>query len=108
VSETDRFNRLLRYVFLADGTHVNAELVRQGYAQVATFPPDVSREAEMRAAEAEARMAGRGLWATGERGAGAATAGAANLRSGPGTNYAVVRTLPAGDGAGADRAHRCR
>jgi micrococcal nuclease len=53
VSETDRFNRLLRYVFLADGTHVNAALVRQGYAQVATFPPDVSREAEMRAAEAE-------------------------------------------------------
>lgn len=44
VSETDRFNRLLRYVFLADGTHVNAELVRQGYAQVATFPPNVTRE----------------------------------------------------------------
>lgn len=63
VSETDRFNRLLRYVFLADGTHVNAELVRQGYAQVATFPPNVKREAEMRAAQQEAMEAGRGLWA---------------------------------------------
>lgn len=63
VSETDRFNRLLRYVFLADGTHVNAELVRQGYAQVSTFPPDVTREAEMRAAQQEAMDAGRGLWA---------------------------------------------
>lgn len=99
VSETDRFNRLLRYVFLADGTHVNAELVRQGYAQVATFPPDVTREAEMRAAEAEARAAGRGLWATGASAfgaAGAATTTTANLRSGPGTGYAVVRTLAAG------------
>lgn len=99
VSETDRFNRLLRYVFLADGTHVNAELVRQGYAQVATFPPDVTREAEMRAAEAEARAAGRGLWATDAStfgAAGAVTAVPANLRSGPGTGYAVVRTLAAG------------
>jgi uncharacterized protein YraI len=99
VSETDRFNRLLRYVFLADGTHVNAELVRQGYAQVATYPPDVSRVAEMRSAEAEARAAGRGLWATGESAAGAAgaaTTTTANLRSGPGTGYAVVRTLAAG------------
>lgn len=65
VSETDRYGRLLRYVFLADGTHVNAELVRQGYAQLATFPPDVSRLAEIRAAEQEARAAGRGLWGAG-------------------------------------------
>lgn len=41
VSETDQYGRLLRYVFLADGTLVNAELVRQGYAQSATYPPDV-------------------------------------------------------------------
>ena len=63
VRESDRYGRLLRYVFLADGTHVGAELVRQGYAQVATFPPDVTREAEMRAAQREAMAAGRGLWA---------------------------------------------
>jgi endonuclease YncB( thermonuclease family) len=70
VSETDRYDRLLRYVYLADGTFVNAELVRQGFAQVATYPPDVSKEAEIRAAEAEARLAGRGLWAS-ESGAAA-------------------------------------
>ncbi len=63
VRETDHYGRLLRYVFLADGTHVGAEIVRQGYAQVATFPPDVTREAEMRAAQREAMAAGRGLWA---------------------------------------------
>jgi endonuclease YncB( thermonuclease family) len=99
VSETDRYDRLLRYVYLADGTFVNAELVRQGFAQVATYPPDVSQEAVIRAAEAEARAAGRGLWATGAASfgpAGAATTGAANLRAGPGTDYPVVRTAPAG------------
>lgn len=63
VSETDRYGRLLRYVYLADGTFVNAELVRQGYAQIATFPPDVAMEAEIRAAQSEAQANGRGLWA---------------------------------------------
>jgi micrococcal nuclease len=62
VSETDRFGRLLRYVYLPDGVFVNAELVRQGYAQLATFPPDVAREAEIRAAQQEAITAGRGIW----------------------------------------------
>ncbi|RIK33422.1 MAG: hypothetical protein DCC55_34945 [Chloroflexi bacterium] len=64
VSETDRYGRLLRYIYLADGTFVNAELVRQGFAQLATFPPDVAKEAEIRAAQQEAVSAGVGLWAT--------------------------------------------
>ena len=63
VSETDRYGRLLRYVYLPDGVFVNAELVRQGYAQLTTFPPDVAREAEIRAAQQEAIAAGRGIWA---------------------------------------------
>lgn len=62
VSETDRFGRLLRYVYLADGRFVNAELVRQGFAQLATFPPDVTQEAAIRAAQQEAMAAGRGIW----------------------------------------------
>ena len=41
VSETDQYGRLLRYVWLGDGTMVNATLVAEGYAQVATYPPDV-------------------------------------------------------------------
>jgi endonuclease YncB( thermonuclease family) len=39
VSETDRYGRLLRYVY-ADGIFVNAELVAQGYAEAANYPPD--------------------------------------------------------------------
>lgn len=62
VSETDRFGRLLRYVYLQDGTFVNAELVRQGYAQVATYPPDVAHQELFVALQREARETGVGLW----------------------------------------------
>ncbi|MBU2535160.1 MAG: thermonuclease family protein [Chloroflexi bacterium] len=40
VSETDRYGRLLRYVWTEEGM-VNAILVANGYAQVSTYPPDV-------------------------------------------------------------------
>jgi len=63
VSETDRYGRLLRYVYLEDGTFVNAELVKQGYAVVATFPPDVRHQDLFLTLEREAREGGRGLWA---------------------------------------------
>jgi micrococcal nuclease len=63
VSETDRYGRLLRYVYLEDGTFVNAELVRQGYAVIATFPPDVRHQELFLQLERDARAAGRGLWA---------------------------------------------
>jgi len=63
VSETDRYNRLLRYIYLPDGTFVNAELVKQGYAVVATFPPDVRHQDLFLKLEREARETGQGLWA---------------------------------------------
>jgi endonuclease YncB( thermonuclease family) len=62
VSETDRYGRLLRYVYV-DGLFVNAELVRLGYAQVATYPPDVKHADLFIRLQREAREAGRGLWA---------------------------------------------
>lgn len=99
VNETDRYGRLLRYVYLADGTLVNTELVRQGYALLATFPPDVAKEAEIRAAQQEAVAASRGLWAgasTTAVPAGATAMRAGNLRSGPGTSYPVVGSVQAG------------
>ncbi len=61
VSETDRFGRLLRYVWL-EGEMVNAALVAEGYATATTFPPDVKYADTFAAMEAEARAAGRGLW----------------------------------------------
>ena len=62
VSETDKYGRLLRYVYLSDGTFVNLKLVKEGFATAATFPPDVAHAAEFRSAAAVARAAKRGLW----------------------------------------------
>ena len=62
VSNVDKYGRLLRYVFLADGTFVNGELVRQGYAQAITYPPDVKYQDRLRVLQREARAAGLGLW----------------------------------------------
>jgi micrococcal nuclease len=63
VSETDRYDRLLRYIFLEDGTFVNLKLVEDGYARVSTFPPDVRFADLFLEAERKARARNRGLWA---------------------------------------------
>lgn len=62
VSETDRYGRLLRYVYLTDGTMVNARLVQDGYASVASFPPDVLFIDYFLQLENQARSMSRGLW----------------------------------------------
>lgn len=61
VSETDRYERLLRYVYSGD-LFVNAELVRLGYAAAATVPPDVRNAGLFVGLAREAREAQRGLW----------------------------------------------
>ncbi|MEJ5330967.1 MAG: thermonuclease family protein [Desulfobaccales bacterium] len=58
----DRFQRLLAYVFLEDGTFVNRELVAQGLARVYSQPPNTARQGELLAAQREALEAGRGIW----------------------------------------------
>lgn len=69
VESRDRFGRLLAYVHrIDDGTFVNLALVRDGYAQPLTIPPNVAHTSDFVDAAAEARRAGRGLWgACGER-----------------------------------------
>ena len=62
VSETDRYGRLLRYVFLEDAAFVNAQLVYWGYAKVSTYPPDVRYQDLFLQMQQEARQAERGLW----------------------------------------------
>ena len=58
----DRHGRLLAYVWVAD-TMVNAELVRRGFAQVMTVPPNVRHQSLFLKLQREAREGGRGLWA---------------------------------------------
>ncbi|MBI2337724.1 thermonuclease family protein [Candidatus Daviesbacteria bacterium] len=66
VSETDKYKRLLRYVFLplenGQVLFVNDYLVREGFAKVLTYPPDVKFNEQFRQAEKEARENRRGLW----------------------------------------------
>jgi len=57
----DKYGRLLAYVFV-DNTHVNAELVRMGYAQVYTVPPNVKYTDLFLSIQREARQAKKGLW----------------------------------------------
>ena len=63
--DRDKYDRLLRYVFLEDGTHVNAEIIKQGYGHAYTRFP-FSRMEEFRAYERQAREAGVGLWGAGD------------------------------------------
>jgi micrococcal nuclease len=64
VEARDRYGRTLAYAYRArDGLFVNAELVRSGFAQVLTVPPNVAHAEELLSLQREARAAGRGLWA---------------------------------------------
>jgi endonuclease YncB( thermonuclease family) len=68
VSETDRYGRLLRDVWLHGGGSwrlVNLELVRDGYARVSTYPPDVKYVDLLLTAQVDAREHDRGLWGAG-------------------------------------------
>ncbi len=61
-SDRDKYHRLLRYVYLPDGTLVNADLIRDGYAFAYTIFPFTKLD-EFRTLEADARNNNRGLWA---------------------------------------------
>ncbi len=62
VQEQDRYGRLLAYVYLEEGTFVNAWLVQHGYAAVMTVPPNVKHQELFLRLQREAREEGRGLW----------------------------------------------
>jgi len=58
----DRYNRLLRYVYLPDGTLVNELNIREGYAFYYPYFP-FTKSAEFAAAQKQAQVQARGLWA---------------------------------------------
>jgi micrococcal nuclease len=62
VSETDRYGRLLRYVYLGDGTWINGVLVREGYARVTIYAPDRRYEVQLYALQALAQAEHAGGW----------------------------------------------
>lgn len=74
VSETDRFGRVLAYVWLDKPSSpivsdediyalcFNSILLEEGYAQISTFPPDVKYERQFLTRQQIARDESRGMW----------------------------------------------
>jgi micrococcal nuclease len=62
VDPFDQYGRTLAYVYLQDGTFVNAELVKKGFGMVMTVPPNVKYAEKFLKWERVARKRNRGLW----------------------------------------------
>lgn len=62
VERFDKYKRILAYVYLLDGTFLNAAIVEQGYASLLTYPPNVKYADLFLKLYAEARKNQRGLW----------------------------------------------
>lgn len=61
VEDTDRYDRLLRYIYMGDEM-ANARLVVNGYALTYTYPPNVRHADLFVRLQQEAREGDRGLW----------------------------------------------
>lgn len=70
VSDTDRYDRLLRYVYVATDqssedtpVSVNTQLVLDGVAVAKAYPPDTQKQVELDSAQVSAQVSKKGLWA---------------------------------------------
>ena len=61
VQKKDKYNRLLAYIYSQDKM-VNLEMVREGYATLYTYPPNVKYTEQFLNAQKEARENKKGLW----------------------------------------------
>lgn len=60
--ERDQYGRDLAHLWRDDGLWVNGAMLRDGYATVVTFPPNVAHDDAVHRLEAAARADGAGLW----------------------------------------------
>ncbi|MEM7798504.1 MAG: thermonuclease family protein [Chloroflexota bacterium] len=90
VSETDSYDRLLRYVYLTDGTLVNEAMVETGQAIAIAYPPDTKYQTQLDAAEAKALSVEAGMWAPSQTPMAMVSASSVNIRVGPGVDYDSV------------------
>jgi len=58
----DQYDRLLAYVFLSNGTFVNLELIRSGYASYLARRPNDRYDRQLLKAQREAMTADKGMW----------------------------------------------
>jgi len=62
VEKKDRYGRWLAYIYLPDERMLNAELIKEGYAQIYTFVPNVKYVDRFLKLQEEARENNRGFW----------------------------------------------
>jgi micrococcal nuclease len=88
----DKYGRTLVYIYLADGTFLNAEIIKQGFGFAYTRFPFKFLD-EFRAYEREAREARRGLWGPRDEASGVVPASAPMIAP-----AAVPAVAPVGSG----------
>ena len=62
IERFDKYGRLLAYVYLEDGTFVNAKIIQEGYASLLTIPPNLKYVDLFQRLYKQARENNRGLW----------------------------------------------
>lgn len=62
IEARDRYQRLLVYIYLADGTFVNSELLRLGFARTMSIAPNTAFATKFAAIESAAQQNRIGLW----------------------------------------------
>ena len=65
VGQRDKYGRLLRYIFLEDGTNFNELMIFEGYAYEYTYDLPYKYQDEFKQAEKNARESKVGLWVDG-------------------------------------------
>jgi len=63
--DRDRYGRLLRYVYLEDGTFVNEWMIEEGFAYEFTYTAPYQYQEEFKTAQEEAMKKQKGLWREG-------------------------------------------
>jgi endonuclease YncB( thermonuclease family) len=98
-TDRDRYGRMLRFIYTAEGVFVNREMVAQGYAQPIEYRPDVTLADDFRQVASEAARARLGFWGgTGEPDGAmsyALTREQTPLHEAAGTDKAVKAQVPA-------------
>ncbi len=59
----DKYDRLLRYVFLEDGTDYGLQMIKEGYAYEYTYKIPYQKQSEYKQAQKQAQIEKKGLWA---------------------------------------------
>lgn len=65
IEKRDVHGRLLSYIWTSDGRMINVQMLKDGYAVLYTFPPNIRYVDEFKKAQDEARGKGLGIWGRG-------------------------------------------